>query len=296
MSITFERIGPSRDWLGESPVWEPITGSVYWIDSRSGILRRYNPSSGKFRSWQLPAEIGAIGLADQGRLIAAVRNAFYFVDLETGEIELIKQAFEDDDSARFNDGKMDRQGRFLCGTLHLHSDEPGGVLMQLGQSEADGPKFATLETGISIANSTCFSPDGKTLYFADSLDRALRAYDYDPVTGRVSNRRVLADMSEYGSATDGATVDAEGGIWVCLVQIGKLARLAPDGTVDRIVETPVELPSCPAFGGENMDVVYLTTIRDSGTGRTKSESPNAGALYAIHGLGVRGIPETPFAK
>ncbi len=291
MTVTFERIGPSRDWLGESPVWDPETGSAFWIDSRSGILRRHVPATGRFQSWQLPAEIGAIGLVDKGRLIAAIRNAFYFVDLATGEIELVAQAFEDDDTARFNDGKMDRQGRFLCGTMALRSDEPGGILMQLDRDRT----INKLETGIGIANSTCFSPDGKTLYFADSFDRALRAYDYDIRTGAVTNRRVLADLAGYGSATDGATVDAEGCIWVCLVEIGKLARLTPDGAVDRLVETPIPLPSCPAFAGENMDSLYLTSIRDSGTGRTKSDNPQAGAVFAIHGLGVSGIAETPFA-
>lgn len=290
MSVTFERIGPARDWLGESPVWNPKDASAYWIDSRSGILRRHNPSTGKFRSWQLPCEIGAIGLGATGKIFAALRNAFYQIDLETGELELIAKAFEDENIARFNDGKMDRQGRFLCGTMSLHSDEPSGVLMQLHPSKT----IQTVETGIGIANSTCFSPDGKTLYFADSFDRALRAYDYDTSTGAVSNRRVLADLASYGSATDGATVDSEGGIWVCLVQVGKLARLTPDGTVDRIVQTPVPLPSCPAFCGETLDQIYLTSIRDSGTGRTKSDDPRAGAVFAIHGLGVTGIAETPF--
>ncbi|EAQ02042.1 putative transcriptional regulator; putative regucalcin family protein [Pseudooceanicola batsensis HTCC2597] len=290
MPVSFERIGPSRDWLGESPVWNPESQSVFWIDSRSGILRRYTPASRRFRSWQLPAEIGAIGLAGRDRVFAAIRNAFYFVDLESGEIELIAAAFEDDDQARFNDGKMDRQGRFLCGTMALKTDTPDGVLMQI-----DGDRsIRTLETGIGIANSTCFSPDGKTLYFADSFDRAVRAYDYDTASGAISNRRVLADLSAHGSATDGATVDAEGGIWVCLVQIGKLARLTPEGDVDRIVETPVPLPSCPAFGGENMDKLFLTSIRDSGTGRTKSDDPKSGALFAVNGLGVTGLAETQF--
>ena len=89
MSVTFERIGPARDWLGESPVWNPKDASAYWIDSRSGILRRHNPSTGKFRSWQLPCEIGAIGLAGTGKIFAALRNAFYQIDLETGELAVI---------------------------------------------------------------------------------------------------------------------------------------------------------------------------------------------------------------
>ncbi|MBW8640698.1 SMP-30/gluconolactonase/LRE family protein [Hoeflea sp. WL0058] len=291
MTIRFERIGPGRDWLGESPVWDPSTASMFWVDSRSGIVRRFQPSSGRQRSWQLPAEIGAIALAGQGRLIAALRNGFYYVDLESGEIERIVEAFDDDDSARFNDGKMDRQGRFLCGTMALGSDEPTGKLVQLN----GGGQVKILETGIGIANSTCFSPDGRVLYFADSFDRALRAYDYDPDTGSVSNRRILCDVSTHNSATDGATVDSEGGIWVCLVQIGKLARLTPDGALDRLIDTPVPLPSCPAFGGEDMNVLYLTSIRDSGTGRTKSDDPKAGALFAIHGLGVRGIAEAAYS-
>jgi sugar lactone lactonase YvrE len=288
MTVRIERIGPTRDLLGESPLWDHRVGALYWVDSRRGRLARFDPARGRLKTWDLPAEIGSVGLAPGGRLLVALRNGFWAFDPDSAELKHIATVFDDTGRFRLNDGKADRQGRFLCGTLSLaHPAESVGGLFRLGP----GRRVETLETGLRIANATCFSPDGRRMYFTDSLDLNLRAYDYDPATGAVSNRRVLLDARPHGSGVDGATVDAEGFIWAALVQNGRLARFAPDGSLDRMIELDIPFPTCPAFGGPGLDVLYLTSISDSGTGRATSTDPRAGGLFAVRNLGVRGLPE-----
>lgn len=288
MTAQVERIGPTRDLLGESPLWDHRTGLLYWVDSRRGRLAALDPVRERLQTWTLPAEIGSIGLAANGRLLVALRNGFWTFDPATTALEHVVTAFEDTGRYRLNDGKADRQGRYLCGTLSLaHPAEASGGLFRVGP----GRRVEMLEAGVRIANATCFSPDGTRLYFTDSLDLNLRVYDYDPATGAVSNRRVLLDARPHGSGIDGATVDAEGFIWAALVQNGKLARFAPDGTLDRLIELNIPFPTCPAFGGPNLDVLYVTSISDSGTRRATSDDPRAGGLFAVRNLGVRGLPE-----
>ena len=132
------------------------------------------------------------------------------------------------------------------------------------------------------------------MYFADSLARKIMVHDYARDGTAVGAARLFLDTEPLGSAPDGATVDAEGHLWVALVEAGKIARISPQGEVVRVLDVPVEFPTCPAFGGEAMDVLFVTSIRDSGTGRMVSSHPNAGAILAISGSGVRGIPETRF--
>ena len=121
------------------------------------------------------------------------------------------------------------------------------------------------------------------------LDRFVRAYDYD--NGELSRPRVFADTQQFNSGPDGATVDAEGHVWVALVNVGKLARFTPSGKLERLLEAPTDMPSCPAFGGPDLSTLYVTSIKDSGSGRAISRHPQGGHLFAIDGLGIRGLAE-----
>jgi sugar lactone lactonase YvrE len=134
------------------------------------------------------------------------------------------------------------------------------------------------------------------MYFADSLDRAIRAYPYGPGDEMPGEPRILVDTSRYNSGPDGATVDAEGCLWVALVQAGKIARFTPAGDLDRLIDAPTDLPSCVAFGGADLSTLYVTSIKDSGSGRAVSRHADGGFLFAIEGLGVRGLPEARFGQ
>jgi sugar lactone lactonase YvrE len=190
---------------------------------------------------------------------------------------------------RMNDGRTDRQGRFVAGSMVMGRHDQDGGFYRL---ERDG-SATHLFGGIALANATCFSPDGRTLYYADSFSDTVSAAEYDPATGALGRRRALFNTRQHGSAPDGATVDAEGNLWIALVQASKIGCFRPNGELLLLLDVPTPYPTCPCFGGPNLDVLYVTSIRNSGN-LMRSEHPNAGAILALRGLGARGLPEVLF--
>lgn len=281
--------GP-RDLLGESPVWDSRDQSLYWVDSKSPEVRRLNPASGELRSWPVPQDIGSIALSETGGcIVMALANGFHMLDLESGETLLLAPVHHPKPHMRMNDGRCDRQGRFVAGSLVHGRKDPDGEIYRLGADL----QVDTLQRGIAVSNSICFSPAGDRMYFADSLAGVVRVCDYDGPSGRVGPPRPFVDTRPHGSAPDGATVDAEGGVWVALVLAGCVARFRPDGSLDRTVALPVQYPTCPCFGGPDLDVLYVTSISNSGN-LLRSDHPDAGAVVEVRGLGVRGLPEGRF--
>lgn len=290
MAPTFRCISERPDLLGESPVWDSDNQLLYWVDSVSRLIRCLDPATGAFSQWETPSMVGSIGLGQGRMLVAALQDGIYLLDLDSGEFSPLLQPQPADPAIRFNDGKMDREGRYLCGSMGVNA-EPLGKLWRVDAKR----RSATFADGIRIANSLCFSPDGGTMYFSDSLDLAIRAYSYGRGDAPVGEARIFVDTSPWQSGPDGATVDAEGHVWATLIQVGKIARFTPDGKLDRLIDAPVDLPSCVAFGGPDLSTLYVTSIKDSGTGRAISKHPDGGRLFAIDGLGVRGLPEARFA-
>jgi L-arabinonolactonase len=191
---------------------------------------------------------------------------------------------------RMNDGKVDRQGRFLAGAMDYEEREPLAGLYRLDPDLS----VTQLETGIAVSNGPCWSPDGRTFYFADTWARRIWAYDYDTATGALLSRRIFADFEGHlRGFPDGATVDAEGGVWSVEVYGGRLVRFAPDGTIDRLVGMPVDSITSVMFGGAELDVLFVTSMARPFRGRRRQER-EAGGLFAVHGLGVRGVPEPRF--
>jgi L-arabinonolactonase len=289
--MRIEKLNVAPDMLGESPVWDPAAEELYWVDVVSRKVRALHLASGEERSWSTPSPVGSIGLAPDDSLVLALQDGFYRLWLRSSRIEPIARLDDADPLMRLNDGKMDRSGRFLCGGMGLKAD-PRAALHRL---TAPG-RLERLADGIRIANSLCFSPDGSLMYFADSLSHKIMVYDYDRHGDAVGPPRLFLDTTPLKSAPDGATVDSEGHLWVALVQSRQIARVSPAGKVVTTIDLPVDFPSCPAFGGKAMDTLFVTSIRDSGTGRMVSSHQNAGALFAITGLGVGGIAETRFDR
>jgi L-arabinonolactonase len=287
--ITATRISPSPDLLGESPVWDADGQKLYWVDGVSRLIRCHDPATGICTTIPVPSMIGSIGLAANGKLVAGLQDGIYLVDLATGACDPVLRPESFSARARFNDGKVDRQGRFVCGSMGIYA-EPCGELYRV---DSRG-RYKVLANGIRISNSLCFSPDGGTMYFADSLDRAIRAYRYGIGDEPLESPRIHVDTAHYNSGPDGATVDSDGCIWVALVQAGKIARFTPTGQLDRLVEAPTDMPSCMTFGGADLSILYVTSIKDSGSGRAISRHPAGGHLFAIEGLGVKGIAEPRF--
>lgn len=289
MSLRVTRVSPTPDLLGECPLWDPWHQRLYWVDGVSCKIKSYDPATGTFDEWNMSSMIGSIGLAGADTLVAGLADGICLVDLRAGDCAPLFRPEPADPRLRFNDGKVDRAGRFVCGSMGVHA-EPLGQLVRVDVEGA----VAVLETGIRISNTLCFSPDGRIMYFADSLDNAIRAYEYGSEADAVGPPRRFVDTRIYGSGPDGATVDGDGCLWVALVQAGKIARFTPDGTLDRLIDAPIDIPSCVAFGGPDLSVLFVTSIKDSGSGRAISRHPDGGHLFAIEGLGVSGLPEPRF--
>jgi L-arabinonolactonase len=289
MTVSVNLIPGVRDQLGESPLWDPATDTLYRVDSVAPCVHALDPATGAARRWDMPAPVGSIGLGAPGQLIAALRDGFYDLDLSSGALRPLWTGALPTGN-RFNDGKMDRVGRFLCGTMQTEVAASPGILCRLGI----GGVCDQLETGIGISNGLCFSPSGDRLYFTDSRVGIIWAYPYDTQTGAVGPRRDWVDtIATTGSPADGATVDADGCLWAALVRTGQVARFTPDGRLDMVIDVPVPHPTCPAFGGKDFDILYVTSISNSG--RLRSDHPEAGRLLAITGTGATGLVEARFA-
>lgn len=286
---SFTRVGDQTDILGESPIWNEAEQALYWVDIRRPAIRRLDHASGRIETWTMPGLVGSIAFAPDGRLAVALADRIDLFDRSSGGFETVASLDRAAPGHRFNDGRVDRQGRFWVGTMHNVTRAPEGVLYRLE------PKRGLVEviSEICIPNSLAWSPDGRTMYFADSLRYAIFAYDFDPSSGEVGDQRVFAKTEPPGFP-DGSTVDAEGYLWNAEFNASRIARYSLEGQVERAIELPVERPTSCAFGGPDLDILFVTTASQTMTAEELEAQPYAGALLALP-VGVRGLPEPRLA-
>lgn len=278
------------DVLGESPSWLAREQCLYWIDLRASALRRLDPASGAVESWAMPDLIGAVVGRRSGGLVVAVRHALLGFDPCDGKFEPIANVEDGPPDNRLNDAKCDPAGRILCGSMWDF-----GLRTTGGLYSVDAAGAATqLRSGVTVANAIAFAPDGRTLYFTDTRLGAIEQADYDPATGEVGPWRLFAAADAAPGRPDGATVDADGYLWNARYQGGCLARFAPDGRLDRLIELPVSQPTSCAFGGPGLRTLYVTTARQKLSPEALADEPLAGALLALD-VGVAGLAEPLFA-
>lgn len=280
------RVSTVHCMVGEGPVWDVAEQALYFIDIVGKAVHRYDPGTERTRSWDVGQIIGSMALRERGGAIVALKDGIFTLDLASGTVGPLAAARHLHPRAQMNDGKVDRRGRFVVGSgdSDIRNCQPYGTLYSL---HGDG-SLHELDRGIAISNGPCWSPDNKTLYFSDSLLYRIYAYDYDIDTGEVANRRVFADTRSLGGIPDGATVDADGLMWMAICEGAKVVVYRPDGAIERTIDMPVKLPASVMFGGPRLDELYVTSIDPKLLGR---ESDGGGALFRITGLGARGIAE-----
>jgi len=284
-----ELIVDCRNVLGEGVLWSERDRSLYWLDIEAAELWRYDPASGETVRRTLAERAGSFAFRAGGGLIVAFASGFAFYDPDSGERTRIAE-IEPDLPTRLNDGRCDRAGRFLAGTM----DESPEKRPIAGVYRLDADlTVERLIGGITTANSLSFSPDGRTLYFADTPKRVIHAYDYDPETGRISRRRVFRSLDDQPGKPDGSTVDAEGCLWNAQWQGGRIVRYRPDGAIDRVVAVPAPNVTCVALGGPDLDILYVTTARQGMSAADLEVFPQAGGLFALC-VDVPGLPEATF--
>lgn len=288
--LRIEVLIDDKDSLGEGPLWDVDEQRLYWIDSYGPKVHCCDAEGGARKSWDLPEEIGSMALRRSGGAVLSLRSGFHFLDFDSGAVERINETQPGELRPRLNDGKVDRQGRFVAGSMDFEERDGVGKLFRLDPDLS----LHVLDTDIVCSNGPCWSPDGRTFYFADTSRRVIYAYAYDPDTGNVLSRRVFTTFDRLRGFPDGATVDEEGYVWSVEVYSGRLIRFDPNGVIDRIVGLPVQSTTSMIFGGADLDVVYVTSMARPMDNKYHPER-EAGCLFAIHGLGVRGLPEPRFA-
>jgi L-arabinonolactonase len=294
-----------NDGLGETPVWCAKESSLYWsdhvgpdLDPESGrrpAIRRLHVASGERTSWNMPEQVGSFGFRVDGGLIGGTNSGFSLIDLENESIEVLASPEPSKPHNRLNDGKIDRKGRFWCGSMNSKLTDNSGRLFRF---DPDLTCHAVAEDfAFVVSNGIAFSPDDTRMYFGDTKGAMVHVFDLDFESGRLSNRREFFSLRDRGAAiVDGATVDSEGFYWFALNLSGKIIRVDPDGRLDREIDMPIPSPTCVTFGGDRYETMFVTSQQAFVTPEQMAKHPRPGSVFAIHGLGVRGLPEPKFGN
>jgi len=277
-----------RNVLGEGAVWCPLEQRLWWIDIASPSLWRFDPASARVEQWPLPKPPGSFALRRDGGFLIAFRNGLATLRQPGAEPEWLPALTLGDE--RFNDGKVDRAGRFWAGTLDR---KLGAAIGQLYRVTPDFQVVA-LDRGFTISNGIGWSPDERTMYFTDTPARRIYRYDFDAAAGRIANRRVFVEVEAGHGGPDGMTVDAEGHVWSAQFDRWCINRYAPDGKLERSIRLPVQRPTTCMFGGSDLATLYVTSARMDLSEAALAAQPQAGGVFALD-PGVRGLPEPRFA-
>ncbi|MEO6829254.1 MAG: SMP-30/gluconolactonase/LRE family protein [Acidobacteriaceae bacterium] len=289
-----ECVLPYAAIVGESPVWHPGQQRLYWIDIQGKQIHRFDPASRENESFPLPEIVTCIQLRSSGGLVLTLKKNFAFFDPESQHLDRLQGVEGDLPDNRFNDGKCDPQGRFWAGTMNAkHWDKPSGSLYRMERNL----KLKKMQSQVICSNGSGWSPDGHTMYYTESFRYGIFAYNFDPATGNIENRRLFAEIDsearKAGGFPDGMTVDAEGFVWSNQVGVGKIVRYDPAGKIERIIDLPVPRATDCTFGGSNLETLYITSARETMTLAELKEAPLSGSLFAIE-TGIKGQPSTPF--
>jgi L-arabinonolactonase len=285
-----ELLVDSRCELGECPVWSEREQAIYWIDCANRRLYRHFLEDGCTEDFGLSGLPASFAFREQGGILMAFRNRLALLDLDAGtEIE-VPSPCVDFSIERFNDGKCDPAGRFFVGTMHKDRREPLGGLFRVN-ADLTVTKVAK---GFTLSNGLEWSPDRRTMYHCDSRPGLIYAYDYDLETGTPTRRRILADTSATGFHPDGCISDREGCLWVAMPGTGRLVRFSPEGNPLTAVEVPTPRLTSAAFGGPNLDRLFVPSMRYSLSVDVLESNPTAGGMFATGPIG-HGSRQTLFA-
>jgi sugar lactone lactonase YvrE len=279
----------SRATLGEGPVWDEQRQLLLWLDILPGLVHRFDPAAGSDDVFRVGKPVGSAGLRRSGGLVLAVEDGFALLDEDW---QRVGQAVVEHRGprARFNEGKCDPAGRFLAGTMAYDLTPGAGSLYRLDPDLT----VTKLLDGVTISNGLTWSADGTTMYYIDSPTQGVDAFDYDPGTGRLANRRRIVDIPAAAGLPDGMTIDAEGCLWVALYGGAAVHRYTPEGRLDTTLSFPVTNITCPVFGGPGLGLLYVTSARDGLDERQLAAQPHAGAVFTAD-VGAQGLPGLRFA-
>ena len=280
-------LGAQAD-LAESPVWDGREAVLRWVDINRGEVHRFDPATQRDSAVALGGTVGSVGLAASGELVVAHGDRFVLLDPATGARRALGSFRADGGLVRFNDGKVDPWGSFHAGTMHRTVDAPVAALYRCF---ADG-RVTEVLPGVTCSNGLDWSPERDRLHYVDSVRGAVQCFRTDPDDGRLLERAGVLEVPGPG-APDGMCLDRDGFLWVALWGGGEVRRVSLEGDVDRVVKLPVSNVSSVAFGGAQLDELYITSARESLSAGQLATEPHAGDLFWCR-PGCVGLPPHAF--
>jgi sugar lactone lactonase YvrE len=282
--------GSHSSRLGESPVWDAAHDRLLWVDIMGGEILAADRDGNVTRRWQFNDKVPSFGLCRSGRWVVALRKGVHLFDPATEKLSLLVEPGPEPETNRLNDGKVGPDGAFWVGTMDDRPQrEAIGVLYRV---TPDGKAEKKIE-GMFTPNGLAWSADGRTMFHSDSRGRWVDAYDFDPTTGGMRNkRRIVADVTEEQGRPDGGACDAEGCYWSAGVSAQCLHRYSATGELLETVPVPMPAPTMPCFGGPDLKMLYVTSSNDGLKGE-RAQNPNVGRLAVLQ-VSVAGAPVAKF--
>jgi sugar lactone lactonase YvrE len=282
---------PARNILGEGVLWDSRRQALWWTDIHGHRLHRHDWSRGTMECFETPERVCSFGLVESSeQLITAFASGIALYEPRQQQIEWLTRP-QLPAGARFNDGRVDRRGRFWSGTM-IEGAQPRAEACLYSVSGSGATRCQV--RGVTISNGLCFSPNGGQMYFADSPTRLIQQFDLLEPEGLLSAPRPFASTGP-GAYPDGATIDADGCVWIAHWGAGRVVRYTPDGREDRTVLIPTAQPSCVCFGGPDLDILCVTTARDGLDSAALAAEPNAGDVFLFR-VDIKGLPECEYRR
>ncbi len=276
--------------LAEGPVWDDRIGRLWWVDIIGGFVHRLDPATGADEAIDVGRPVGCVGLRARGGIVAAAEDGLGTIDEAAGALEPLVRISHDQHATRMNDGKPDPLGRFWVGTMAYDERPGGGAFYRVDPDLA----VTTVLPSVTISNGLDWTDDGGTMYYVDTGTRRIDRFTFHPRTGELTDRRPVVTIPHDAGYPDGMTVDADGFLWVALYDGWAVHRYAPDGRLDRRIDIPAAQATCVAFGGPDLDELYVTTGREHFPPEGRPDQPHAGGVFRCR-PGVRGRPANRFA-
>ena len=277
--------------LGECPVWDEDSALLWFVDITAPALLSFDPETRTLEKYSMPSPIGSMGLATQNRLVVALKTGVHLFNRTSGTLEFLVNPEPDRPGNRLNDGKVGPDGCFWVGSMdEKSSPQNTNISGALYRVTPSGESTRVLD-GLFVSNGLAWSPDGKTMYHADGLSPSIKAFDFDPSSGAVSNERILItfDYLEVGWP-DGATTDANGNYWSAGIFKGRINQVSPQGELLRSIQMPVVGTTMPCFGGKSGNTLFVTSLAADA-----NDGHQVGTLLSVE-MDAQGAPVFRFGQ
>ncbi len=275
--MTVELALDARAELGEGPIWDDRRQRLLFVDIMRGHVHEFDPQTGRDRVIEVGRPVGAVALAESGAWIVAAKGGFWRIDPDTGRAEPLADVEAARDDTRMNDGAVDPRGRFWAGTMSLRQQAEQGTLYRL---DPDRHVHAMLAP-VTTSNGIAWTADGTRMYYVDTRTGRIDRFDFDLDAGTIHNRRSFVTLPPSAGKPDGLILDRDDGVWLALWQGGAVHRYSPDGALDLVIRLPVTLTTKCAFGGPNLDELYVTRAWIDLDEAARSAQPAAGGVFRV---------------